>query len=201
MSAFVILGLHKRRDEKVQQGSRKGDWDEMSWCFHAVSLVWAHAGLTLSGILAEDIQLLQAASTVTVDSGERDVSVHDLGIGNLQSVKLPPLQSTHLPAMIFFFFFLGQEYTLLRPSVNALLIHWPSWVSFERLVQISGILTPSKIYVCGRLDRGQRFNGNSLRKKLIFVAFYYIAGSSNGEGHRRQSIWCIVHGIACFLSE
>lgn len=68
---------------------------------------------TLRDALADNIH---SAPTMSMDREERNVLAHDSGIGNLQSVKVPPLLPTQLPALNF----LGWDFILLPLSVNAL---------------------------------------------------------------------------------
>lgn len=48
-------------------------------------------------------------------------------------------------------------------------------VNFESLVQISGIFTPCKIYVCGRLDIGHIFNGKliEIKANICSLSLHY----------------------------
>lgn len=106
-----IFDLGGAQDGKIQQGSREEDWGKMSWCFHAAWLVGTHGSNTLTDELADDVQLLHSAPTVSIDREERNVPVHDLVTGDLQSVKVPPLW----PALNF----IGWDFILLRLGVNA----------------------------------------------------------------------------------
>lgn len=122
---------------------------------------WAN---TLRDPLADN---KHSAPTVSMDREERSVSVHDLGIGNLQMWKCHHFSPHSSPLWIF----LGWDFILLRLGVNALWMHWPNSVSFETLVQIRGILTSYRI--CVKYRTREVFHGNSLRQRLVLVALFH----------------------------